>query len=108
MRYVYNGAYCTISATCAAGTLAGFLNYREPREFVAIEAKAPSGKDCRIYICKTIDDFQTDVGNADLSTRGWVYQERALSRRILHFAKNQVYMECGTGVCCETSTRMFK
>lgn len=29
-----------------------------------------------------------------LNTRGWVFQERALSTRIIHFAKDKVFWEC--------------
>jgi hypothetical protein len=35
-------------------------------------------------------------------------QERALSRRTIHFAEGQLYWECGQGVHCETLARMRK
>jgi hypothetical protein len=108
MRDVYNGAYCTIAATCAPGTKEGFLHQRPKRSSIRIKATAPRGKDAEIYICEAIDDFHKEVEKAELNTRGWVFQERALSRRILHFAERQVYMECGGGICCETTTRLFK
>jgi hypothetical protein len=41
-----------------------------------------------------------------LNRRGWVLQERALSRRIIHFTATQTYWECGKGVHCESLTRM--
>jgi hypothetical protein len=44
----------------------------------------------------------------DLNKRGWVFQERALSRRTMYFTKTQVYWECGKGVQCETLTKMSK
>ncbi|KAK1508887.1 hypothetical protein CABS01_08117, partial [Colletotrichum abscissum] len=37
--------------------------------------------------------------------RGWVLQERALSRRTLHFTSSQTYWECGEGIRCETFTK---
>ncbi|KAF9887083.1 hypothetical protein FE257_010577 [Aspergillus nanangensis] len=60
-----------------------------------------------LYICEPIDDFTGDVEESILSLRGWVFQKRALSRRILHFAATQTYWECGVGVHCETLTLMY-
>lgn len=38
---------------------------------------------------------------AYLNHRGWVLQERLLSRRTLHFAKDRVYWECGHHIVAE-------
>jgi len=46
------------------------------------------------------------VDQGELNKRGWVLQERALSRRTVYFAEKQSYWECGRGVRCETLTRM--
>lgn len=118
MADVYSGAYCTIASTGAEGTTGGFLNERANRGCCRIETtrRAPSkldpdtteDKSCTVYICDAIDDFKADVNEAEMATRGWVFQERGLSRRTLHFGKKQMYWECGAGVCCETMTRMFK
>ena len=61
-----------------------------------------------LYICEHIDNFTEDVEQSILNSRGWVFQERALSRRILHFSSTQTYWECGVGVHCETLTLMYK
>jgi hypothetical protein len=55
-----------------------------------------------------MDKFQVDVLGGTLNTRAWVLQERALSRRTLHFTDRQTYWECGGGVRCETLTYMRK
>jgi hypothetical protein len=39
-------------------------------------------------------DFELNVDQAPLNTRGWVMQERLLSRRILHFGADMMYWEC--------------
>jgi len=118
MADVYSGAYCTLASTGAEGTTDGFFNKKANRGCCRIETtrRAPSklnpntteDKSCTVYICDAIDDFKADVNEAEMATRGWIFQERALSRRTLHFGKNQMYWECGAGVCCETMTRMFK
>jgi hypothetical protein len=38
--------------------------------------------------------------NAPIADRGWVMQERALSPRVVHFARDQVYWEC----CCRVTS----
>ena len=41
------------------------------------------------------DLWDDDIENAPLQSRGWVFQERFLSPRILHFAERQIGWECG-------------
>ncbi|KAL5586394.1 hypothetical protein FOBRF1_016264 [Fusarium oxysporum] len=86
MGQVFSNAYCTIAAAAAAASNEGFLT---PKLNSALSAtlKTPEGE------------------SAPLNTRGWVMQERALSRRTLHFTKTQVYWECGNGLHGE---RLFK
>lgn len=102
MGQVFSSAYVTIAATCASGTKDGFLKPRPTRDCVTIKMD----DDCNLYLCNSIDDFNNDVDHGELNTRGWVLQERALSRRTIHFAENQTYWECGEGVRCETLTKM--
>jgi hypothetical protein len=41
------------------------------------------------------------IEEAKLNSRGWVLQERLLSRRIVHFAMDQLYWECRCHVAAE-------
>ncbi|KAF2787744.1 HET-domain-containing protein [Melanomma pulvis-pyrius CBS 109.77] len=101
MEQVFSSAYATIAATCASGTHDGFLKKRPERQSVKM-AKGDSS----YFVCEAIDNFHKDVDQADLNKRGWVLQERALSRRTIHFTETQCYWECGGGVRCETLTKM--
>lgn len=103
MERVFSSAYATIAATCASGTGSGFLKARPERNFVTLRKGSAS-----YFVCEAIDNFREDVDQADLNQRGWVLQERALSRRTIHFTSRQCYWECGAGVRCETLTRMTK
>jgi hypothetical protein len=105
MEDVYGSAYCTLAATCAKGTNDGFLKPTPARQIVTIEE--PQSK-TPFYLCDAIDDFYEDVDQSDLNKRAWVLQERALSRRTIHFAQSQTYWECGGGVRCGTLTKMTK
>lgn len=106
MEDVFSSAYCVVAASCAAGTGDGFLKPRTPpnREYVTLSSR-PEGS---VYVCEVLDDFESHVIHGALNRRGWVLQERALARRTIHFAKEQVYWECGRGVRCQTLTKMRK
>ena len=45
-------------------------------------------------------DFTRDICNSSLSSRGWFFQERLLSRRVLHFSPNGLFLEDASGVLC--------
>ena len=102
MEGVFASAYCTIAATSAVDSNAGFLDRNVSSEYVYVQDT--SGR--RFYVCADIDDFDNDVEKARLNTRAWVMQERVLSSRTIHFSANQTYFECGEGVYCENLTRM--
>lgn len=104
MEDIFSSAYCVIAATRASGTSDGFLKPRPDRKFVTF----PDNSTGCFYVCEVIDDFDRHVADAELNKRGWVYQERALARRTIHFAEGQTYWECGEGIRCETLTKMKK
>jgi hypothetical protein len=107
MDAVFQNAYCTIAATSAKDSTEGFLN--RPEEKYSQYVIVPKSSDGKVDICTSIDDdFDGDVIKGVLNQRAWVLQERALSRRTIHFTKRQTYWECGGGVRCETLTHMKK
>lgn len=104
MEQVFSAAYCTIGASSAKSSLEGFLADPSPRSVVTL----PSSGRGPAYACIDIDDFHSDVELAPLNSRGWVLQERALSRRTIFFTSTQVYWECGAGIHCETLAHLEK
>lgn len=104
MEQVFSDAYCTIGASSAKSSLDGFLADPSPRSVVTL----PPGRAGAAYVCVDIDDFHGDVELGPLNRRGWVLQERALSRRTIFFTSTQVYWECGEGIHCETLAHLKK
>jgi hypothetical protein len=104
MEMVYSSAYCTIAASSARNSTEGFLGPRLARPCVKLLDASGSP----FFICEAIDDFHRDVQEGELNRRGWVLQERALSRRMIHFTTTQTYWECGKAVRCESLGRMSK
>ncbi|KAK3987102.1 heterokaryon incompatibility protein 6 [Cladorrhinum sp. PSN332] len=105
MADVFRGAYCVVAASSAADSTKGFLERSEmemQHEYVLVNS-ASHGEVC---FSTAVDDFSGDVQDAVLNSRAWVFQERALARRTLHFTQRQTYFECGGGVRCETGTYM--
>ncbi|KAG4436739.1 hypothetical protein IFR05_007793 [Cadophora sp. M221] len=102
MEGVFSSAYCVIAASSAVNSEAGFLKRDVSSRYVPIVGATG----IQLYICEDMDDFEMDVDKALLNTRGWVLQERVLSRRTIHFSANHTYWECGEGVCCENLNRL--
>ena len=105
MENVFRNAYCTIAATFALDSNEGFLR-RTPIETPYVYV--PSSAQGPVYICNSIDNFDQDVEKGPLNQRAWVLQERALSRRTIHFSAKQIYWECGDGIHCATLSSMRK
>lgn len=68
------------------------------REHARRQQVFPDGQ----YVC-FYDRFWNDaITNAPLSSRGWVFQERLLSPRTIHFGTEQLFWECREAEACET------
>lgn len=104
MERVFSDAYCTIGASSASSSLDGFNTKRTHRECVQLQTRSVG----TLYVCPAIDDFREHVELGELNRRGWVLQERALSRRSIYFTTTQLYWECGKGVQCETLAHLSK
>jgi len=99
MGKIYSDAFVNISAGNAADAEAGFLKPRNPLQIrscrhptiLAIDGVAD--RQPRI-ICPAVPRPDRILNKDVLNSRGWILQERALSRRIIHFGPHEVYWEC--------------
>ncbi|KAJ3468234.1 hypothetical protein MRS44_002299 [Fusarium solani] len=75
MRDVYANSFCTIAASASSGPEGGLFRSRQPE--------------------------QSALQLSELHTRGWIFQERFLSPRVLSFGHDQIMWECMTDSKCE-------
>lgn len=112
MGDIYSGAYITIAATRAQNSLQGL--YGDTPSCIKstpFQCLDPSGKEHTLYV-RCFVEHGLSFGVSDLITfdshhpllgRGWVYQERLLSPRVLHFGATELIWECRDLTWCECS-----
>lgn len=130
MDQIYSVSYLTISADSTPDTTAGFLHHRNsltwesclhPSLVAPYGQPTPgyySGKLSKLfpnessspclpipqeprYICCGILPATAAVNKSILNERGWILQERLLSRRILHWGSHEVSWECNELIASE-------
>jgi len=112
MADVYANAYMTLFADCGKDDNAGFLFPRMntlPSMSLPIQTADPN-KSLMIHIRQTARNsygfvqkslFEANVESAYLSDRAWIFQERILSKRLLHFGRDQIFWECNAATIAE-------
>ena len=107
MNIIYGSAYLTIAATSAVSATDGFL--RRPQKTASsipyykdLRAK-PAGRFVLAYKQTSGDDgsWYWNIETVRWNTRGWTFQERLLSKRVLHFTKRKIFWECRTSDASE-------
>lgn len=123
MKAVYSQAFLTISTDLLADTTTRFLGLKrsdrhELRVALPWTRAPPSDKKVQdgqgidspdetpmqhlsldsdpenIYVLPTLRTFKDEIKMSPLARRGWTFQERALSARILHMGSESSYWEC--------------
>lgn len=94
MGLIYENAYLTISASTSVGDHEGFLTPHPDMNYdVRIQCRRGNNTNWFIYLRKFVHP-EFEPAATRINHRGWVVQERILSRRILHFDELQVHWEC--------------
>ncbi|KAK0743569.1 heterokaryon incompatibility protein-domain-containing protein [Schizothecium vesticola] len=104
MHSVYRNSACTIAAVDAPDSSTGFLSDRPPGEspFRLVQGEGEWTLENHWWVCLDGDMWKRDVLGRVLYTRGWVFQERMLSPRILHYSAKQVFWDCAEKTACES------
>ncbi|KAK8120171.1 HET-domain-containing protein [Apiospora kogelbergensis] len=103
MAKIYSNAYVTIVGTSATSAHDGFLKRAVPNIPPArVPYSIPSRGSFETGFCYMQAKYSSclyhepsmDLEGALWNTRGWTFQERILSRRLVHFTKSLVFVEC--------------
>uniref|UniRef100_A0A8H7N2G5 Heterokaryon incompatibility domain-containing protein n=1 Tax=Bionectria ochroleuca TaxID=29856 RepID=A0A8H7N2G5_BIOOC len=55
-----------------------------------------------------VDEFKINVTHSLVNSRGWVLQERTLSRRTVYLGNEQLYWECDGAIASETVSKILQ
>lgn len=108
MASVYSGAYITIAATCSRNSNEGCIRASNPMYapvLISSKCRTKDGRPFDLYIRQQLPHFHEAAcwSAHPLLGRAWVYQERLLSPRFLHFAREEVIWECNEYTSCQCS-----
>lgn len=92
MPYIYGGAVFTIIASRAESAWGGFLNTRVPTPDTIPAFQVPWRCDENKLGSVTMVDL--DIEPEPIDDRGWTFQERLLSNRLLEFGSRQTRCTC--------------
>ena len=96
MDKVYSSAVITVIAAAGDNAGCGLPGVssisRKAQPYATIRGR---------LLASTMRSSQETIGSSRWATRGWTYQEAALSKRRLVFTEEQIFYECKRMNCCE-------
>ena len=107
MHKVYENAFCNLSATGAADNSQGLFFDRRPEQSQPAEVTLTprhfdASASAQEYLMVEEIASSRQLESTPLQGRGWVFQERLLARRVLHFCCDQLIWECKELYASET------
>jgi hypothetical protein len=103
MHLIYGNAEATLAATATYNSSGGLFYDRTPEHIKPHIVTAHWSSDNPLQLLLfPFHLWDDDIDCQPLNSRGWVLQERLLSRRIIHFSDQQVFWECRVDMACET------
>jgi hypothetical protein len=109
MSGIYSRSYITLATTKASNNTEGFyqeIHTRNRLHTRSVPDFNEIGETCKLSLEESRDRWNDEflAGKQLLLTRAWVFQERLLSPRIVHFAHGMLYWECFDSRACETGS----
>ncbi|EPE27936.1 heterokaryon incompatibility protein [Glarea lozoyensis ATCC 20868] len=102
MRDVYANSSCNIAATASVDPQGGLFR---PRRQVDVQPGviklSTINSTEQPFLVYDKSYWDRHVSRSVLHRRGWVFQERLLAPRVLHFTKTQIFWECFRDQKCE-------
>ena len=101
MGDIYRQAYVTLVAASSNSVNDGFLARANPADSICIPFKSGTHPQIRGEYSLSftpfegyLEAFSREVAASAWDSRGWTFQERFLSRRMIFFAHHQMHFEC--------------
>jgi Heterokaryon incompatibility protein (HET) len=106
---IFANAVCTLAAVDAvsdsSSTDSGlFLERKDPLCVVKLPVLLDNHSRSDIFIQLQSTGFHSAIDESTWNKRGWVVQERILSRRILYFTAEKLFWQCQTEILDEQNT----
>ncbi|OAL48914.1 HET-domain-containing protein [Pyrenochaeta sp. DS3sAY3a] len=92
MSSVYQYAFLTIAAISGVEATSGLFTPKPPEQTVHVGG---------LQFSMPLATLDEELDRSKWNTRGWVMQERFLSRQLVHYAHSQLYFECKEGYISE-------
>ncbi|KAH3957471.1 hypothetical protein HBH70_225220 [Parastagonospora nodorum] len=104
MTQVYRNAICCLAATGAHDSSQGLYLARDAPKVPHQITTSWTDKSNTICLAVPLSSSQIILRDVQgpLTKRAWCYQELRLSRRIIHFTKEQIFWECCENRACES------
>ena len=112
MPSIYENAHITLAATASSNSMGGLYSHASP-EYISrtFNIEDRFGTTHKILARRHLPHWLMGGGSAtDLQEQGhgllrraWVFQERLLSPRVLHFSRHELMWECMEEAACECS-----
>jgi hypothetical protein len=107
MASIYRHPLFTISALHAKSSYGGLFVQRRAQPHAVFQSPLTGkGKPKYMGIRLAIPQFDDEMCDSSLASRGWVYQEKVLSTAILHYGANQMFWECRSRVMSESANQV--
>ena len=91
---IYSNALLNLSATGTSTSSSSMFYERDLRSLTPGLIEVELDHQIRQYRVVDGSMWEDEVTKASLNNRAWVFQERLLARRVLHFGKRQLAWEC--------------
>lgn len=103
MHKTYGEATLNLMATAAADDFSGMFSHRNPLSLQPpmIDISDGFGINPGSYKILRSTVWEDLVDLSPIAQRSWIFQERALSKRVLHFSRNELLWECQQMCCSE-------
>ncbi|KAH0428260.1 hypothetical protein CcaCcLH18_09150 [Colletotrichum camelliae] len=93
MDRIYAQAIMNLSATAAADGSGGLFFERDPESVGVFRSQRYPGV---VAFSEPSSSLVSEVLSGPINKRAWVYQERMLATRVLHFCRSRLFWECCT------------